>query len=146
MPSPVFLTLGGASIAAFRELLGKGSHCVHELSGVPESVLHSKTPSPPPSPTPTLLVNSDAVQLSWRWFLEFHTPLISNPGLKGRCLRVSIAVIKHHEREQFGEGEVCLAYASSSLPIIDGSQDQNSSKAGTWRQRPWRGPIYYLAP
>lgn len=41
-------------------------------------------------------------------------------------------------------------FGCSSLFIIEGSQDMNSKKAGTWRremiQEPWRGAAYCLAP
>ena len=43
-----------------------------------------------------------------------------------------------------------MAYTSTSLFIIKGSQDRNSNRARTWRQeltqRPWRGATYWLAP
>jgi hypothetical protein len=48
------------------------------------------------------------------------------------------------------EEMVYLAYTSTLLFIIEGSQDRNSSRAGTWRQemmqRPWKGAAYWLAP
>jgi hypothetical protein len=37
-------------------------------------------------------------------------------------------------RHQVGEEYVYLAYASTLLIITEGSQDRNSSRAGTWRQ------------
>jgi len=52
-------------------------------------------------------------------------------------------------KEQVGLERVNLAYSSGSHIIIRGSQDQDSSKAGTWRQelmqRPWRDAPYWLA-
>jgi hypothetical protein len=43
---------------------------------------------------------------------------------------------------------VYLAYSSTSQFIIEGSQDRNSSRAGTWRQelmqRPWRSTANWL--
>ena len=51
---------------------------------------------------------------------------------------------------QIGEERVHLAYISTLLFIIEGSQDRNSNRAGTWRQeetwKPWRGAAYWLAP
>ena len=48
-----------------------------------------------------------------------------------------------------GEERVYLAYASLSLFIKKGSQDRNTNRAGTWRekmmQRLWRGATYWLA-
>ena len=42
------------------------------------------------------------------------------------------------------------AYISTSQFIIKGSQDRNSSKAGTWNQelmqRSWRDAAHWLAP
>jgi hypothetical protein len=42
-----------------------------------------------------------------------------------------------------------LAYTSMLLFITKGSQDRNSSRAGTWRQEPmqrqWRGAAYWIA-
>ena len=56
--------------------------------------------------------------------------------------------MKHHDQKQIGEEKVYLAYTSTSLFIIKGSQDRNSSRAGTWRQelmqRPWRSAAYWL--
>ena len=52
-------------------------------------------------------------------------------------VRVTVAVMKHHEQKQLGKGRVYLAYASTSLFIIGGSQDRYSSRVGTRRhQRP----------
>jgi hypothetical protein len=46
-------------------------------------------------------------------------------------------------RKQVGEERVCVAYTSTALFIIEGSQDRNSNRTGTWRQelmqRPWSG-------
>jgi hypothetical protein len=59
-------------------------------------------------------------------------------------------MVKHHDLKQVGEERVYLAYTSVLLFIIEGSQDRNSSRAGTWRQelmlRPRRGAAYSLAP
>jgi hypothetical protein len=50
---------------------------------------------------------------------------------------------------QVWEERVYLAHTSMLLFIIKGSQDRDSSRAGTWRQelmqRPWRGAAYWLA-
>jgi hypothetical protein len=51
-------------------------------------------------------------------------------------------------KEQAGEERVYLAYTSTSLFIIKGSQDRNASREETWRQelmqRSWRGVAYCL--
>jgi hypothetical protein len=44
-------------------------------------------------------------------------------------VRVSIAVMKHHDPKQVGEERAYLAYTSTSLFIIKGSQDQNSKQS-----------------
>jgi hypothetical protein len=49
--------------------------------------------------------------------------------------RVTIAVMKHHNKNQFGEKRVYLAYISKSLFIIKGSQGRNSNWAGIWKQK-----------
>jgi hypothetical protein len=55
---------------------------------------------------------------------------------------VAVAVIEHHDEINLGRN----GYASTSQFIIKGSQDRNSSRAGTWRQeprvRPWRDVAY----
>ena len=49
-------------------------------------------------------------------------------------------------RRQAGEERIYSAYTSE---ILRGSQDRNSSRAGTWRQeliqKPWRGAAHWLA-
>ena len=59
-------------------------------------------------------------------------------------------MIKHHDQTQVGEERVYLAYTSTSMFIIKGSQDRNSKRTGTCRQelmqKPWRGAAYWLAP
>jgi hypothetical protein len=53
-------------------------------------------------------------------------------------------MIKHHDH--VGEERVYLAYISTLLLIIEGSQDRNSHRVGTWRQKlmqmPWMGAAY----
>jgi hypothetical protein len=49
-------------------------------------------------------------------------------------VRVTIAVMKHHDQNQVGEEKVYSIYTSTSQLIIKGSQNRNSSRAGTWRQ------------
>jgi hypothetical protein len=53
-------------------------------------------------------------------------------------------------KNQAGEKRVYLAYTSTLLFIIKGSQDKSSNRTGTWRQelmqRQWRGTAYWLAP
>ena len=50
---------------------------------------------------------------------------------------------------QAGEERTYLAYTSTALFIIKGSQDNNSNRSGTWQeeliQSPWRDAIYLLA-
>jgi hypothetical protein len=40
-------------------------------------------------------------------------------------VRVTVAVMKHHEQKQLGKGRVYLAYALTSLFTTEGSQDRN---------------------
>jgi hypothetical protein len=59
-------------------------------------------------------------------------------------VRVSIAVIKHHDqKKQLGEERVYFPDASTIQSITERSQGRNSNRAGTWRQelmqRPWKG-------
>jgi hypothetical protein len=49
-------------------------------------------------------------------------------------VRVALAMMKHHDQKQVEEESVCLACTSTSLLIIGGSQDRNSTRARTWRQ------------
>jgi len=51
-------------------------------------------------------------------------------------------------KTQAEEERVNLACTSVSLFIIEGGQDRNSSRIGTWEliQRPWRDAAYWLAP
>jgi hypothetical protein len=53
-------------------------------------------------------------------------------------------------QKQVGEERVYFAYISISIFIIEGNQDKNSIRAGTWRQelmqRPWRSAAYWLTP
>lgn len=59
---------------------------------------------------------------------------------------VSIVVMTYYDQKYLGEERVYLAYISTSLFFTEGSQDRVSSRAGTWRQRPWRRAAYWLAP
>ena len=65
-------------------------------------------------------------------------------------VRAAIAMKKHHDQKQGRKERVYWAYTSTSPFIIEGSQDRNSLRAGTWRQelvqRPRRGAAYWLAP
>jgi hypothetical protein len=49
-------------------------------------------------------------------------------------VRVTIAMMKHHDQKQLGEEKVYLAYTSTLLSIIEGSQDRNSNRPRTWSQ------------
>jgi hypothetical protein len=61
-------------------------------------------------------------------------------------VRVTIAMMEHHDQKQVVEERVCLAYTSTSQSITERSQDRNSSRTETWRQeliqRPWMGAVY----
>ena len=48
-------------------------------------------------------------------------------------LRVSTYVMKHHDQKQLQEGRFYSAWASTSLFIIERSQDKTLSRARTWR-------------
>lgn len=64
-----------------------------------------------------------------------------------RCLKVSIAVAKHHDSKVNWKKRVYLFY--TSFVILKGSRDKNSSTTGTWRQKqmqkPQRTTAYWLA-
>jgi hypothetical protein len=51
-----------------------------------------------------------------------------------------IAVMKHHDHKQVGEERVYLAYTFTALFITEGSQDRNSHRVGTWRQKLMQKP------
>jgi hypothetical protein len=63
-------------------------------------------------------------------------------------VKLITAVMRHYDQATW-EGKVYLAHTSTSLLITEGSQDRNSSMAGTWRQelmqRPRRDAAYWLA-
>ena len=92
-----------------------------------ELFLPSGSSYQPPSPFPVAHIS------------EKMTPVI---------VKVTIALIKHHQQKQLVEERIYLAYASTSLFITEGNQDRNSNRAGTWRQelkqRPQRGAAYWL--
>ena len=48
-------------------------------------------------------------------------------------VRITVAVLEHHDEKQIGEERVYLGYTSTLLFIIRGVQDRNTSKTGTWR-------------
>jgi hypothetical protein len=50
-------------------------------------------------------------------------------------------------KKHVGEKRVHLAHTPTLFFIIEGCQDRNSNRAGTWRQemeRPWSGAAYWL--
>jgi hypothetical protein len=47
-------------------------------------------------------------------------------------VRVIIAVIKHSDQQQIEKEGVYLAYIFTSLFIIKGNYERDSSRAGTW--------------
>jgi hypothetical protein len=49
-------------------------------------------------------------------------------------------MMKHHDQKEGGEERVYLAYTSIPQFIIRGSQDRNSSRAGSWRQEQRQRP------
>ncbi|EDL22577.1 mCG147769 [Mus musculus] len=57
--------------------------------------------------------------------------------------------MKHHDPRQVGEEKVYLAYTSTALFIIERSQDRNSNRAGSCRQklmqRSGRSAAYWFA-
>ena len=61
------------------------------------------------------------------------------------------AVMKHDQKskKQVREKRVYLVYSSISLFYIEGSQDRNSNRAGSWRQelmqKSWKGAAYCLS-
>lgn len=65
-------------------------------------------------------------------------------------VRVSIAMMKHHDQKQIGEEMVYLAYTSTPQFITKGSQSRNSHREGTWSQellqKPWRVLLTDLLP
>ena len=81
--------------------------------------------------------------------VSYSYPIMWALGIKLKSLgcscvlvKVTIALMKHHEQKQVVEEMVYWAYRS----ISGGCQGRNSNKAGTWRQelmqRPWRGAAY----
>jgi hypothetical protein len=59
------------------------------------------------------------------------------------CLRVIFAVIMAKATRG---GSSYLSCTSTSPFVIEGNQERNSKKAGTWdQQRPWRDAAYWLA-
>ena len=71
------------------------------------------------------------------------------PQLTSIVVRVTIAVMKHHDQKQPGEQALYFTHTSTSLFITEGSQDRNSNREVTWRQeliqRPGKSPTYGLA-
>jgi hypothetical protein len=66
--------------------------------------------------------------------------------LSGVLVGVTIAGIKHHDQKQIGEERTFfLAYTSTLLSIIGGSQDRDESWRQKLMQRPWREGCYLLA-
>lgn len=58
-------------------------------------------------------------------------------------VRVSVVVIKHHERKQLEEEGSVSAYSLMSQSIVRGSQGRNARQ--TLKQRPQRSADYWLA-
>jgi hypothetical protein len=53
---------------------------------------------------------------------------------------VSIAVMKHHYQKKLGEERIYFYYISISQSTIQGCQDRNSNRSGTWRQARMQRP------
>lgn len=49
-------------------------------------------------------------------------------------VRVTIAVMKHHDGEAGQRGKGLVSSTSTSVFITEGKQDRNSSKVGTWSE------------
>jgi hypothetical protein len=64
-------------------------------------------------------------------------------------IRVTTAMMKYHDQKQVREERSYLTYTSTFLFIIEGNQERNINREGTWRQkllqRPQRGAAYWLA-
>jgi hypothetical protein len=56
----------------------------------------------------------------------------------GVLVRVPIAMRKNNDQKQTADERVCLPGTSTSQSIIEGIQNRNASKAGTWRQEPMK--------
>jgi hypothetical protein len=67
----------------------------------------------------------------------------------GILVGVYTASTKQHNQSNLGRKGL-LAYTSTVLFIIEGSQDRNSDRAGSWRQElmqtSWRDAAYWLDP
>jgi hypothetical protein len=48
--------------------------------------------------------------------------------------------MQHEDQKQIGKKRVYLAYSSTLLFIIEGRQDRNSNRAGTWRKKLMQRP------
>jgi hypothetical protein len=75
--------------------------------------------------------------------------MVSLTNLHASCLRIPLAMMKHHDKKHIGKEKVYSAYTSTcSLSCPEGSQDSNSRKAGTWSQelmqRPWESAAHWF--
>ena len=57
-------------------------------------------------------------------------------------VRVTFAVMRHHDQKKVGEGRIYLAYASISLFITERMSGQEARQEQM--QRLWRGGAYWL--
>ena len=55
-------------------------------------------------------------------------------------VRVTIAVMKLHDLKKVGGKKDLFPYISIALFIIEGRQDRNSNRTGTWRQELMQRP------
>jgi len=64
-------------------------------------------------------------------------------------VRVSIAVMKHHnQKESWGGKCLSVLYFHTLVPSLKEARTRNSNRTGTWRQelmqKPWKGAAYWL--
>jgi hypothetical protein len=65
------------------------------------------------------------------------------------CLRVTIAVMKHHDKSKLGRKGLFGLHFQITVYHGRNIEDRDSSRAGIWRQelkqRPWKDTAYWLA-
>jgi hypothetical protein len=100
----------------------------------------------PPSPEQTTVLS---VSQSLAPSFCLVSPLDPQPVFLPSLLGFLLLWWNTKTKVQVGEERVCLAYLSTVLFLIEGSQDRISNRAGSWRQelmqRPLRGAVYWIA-
>ena len=85
-------------------------------------------------------------RVKWPWVKILETLKLTKSLV---LVRVTFAVMKSHQHSNLGEKRVYLVHNFTSLFIIEGTQDRNSNRTGTWRQelmlRSWRSEALWLA-